>query len=66
MFYRFWEPPGMVEWVGLTFPDKLLQEKSKSLFCKQAEQRKSRPPPAFCISEYQRTCLLYTSPSPRD
>jgi|GEM_PF-1386998 len=55
MLYRFWEPPGMVEWVGMTFPDKLLQEKSKSLFCKRAEQRKSRPPPAVYITEYQRT-----------
>lgn len=55
MFYRFWEPPGMVEWVGMTFPDKLVQEKSKSLFWKQVEQRKSRPPPAVYTSEYQRT-----------
>ena len=55
MFYRFWEPPGMVEWVSVTFSDKLIQEKSKSLFWMRAEQRKSRPPPVFCVSEYQRT-----------
>lgn len=54
MFYRFWEPPGMVEWVSVTFPDKLVQEKSKSLFWKRAEQRKSRPPPTIYPSEYQR------------
>lgn len=55
MFYRFWEPLGIVEWVGITFPDKLIQETSKSLFCKRAGQRKSRPPPAVYITEYQRT-----------
>lgn len=55
MLYRFWESPDMVEWVGITFPDKLIQEKSKRLFCKRAGQRKSRPPPAVYITEYQRT-----------
>lgn len=55
MFYRFWEPPGMVEWVGITFPDKLIQEKFKSLFWKREEPRKSRPPPAIYITEYQIT-----------
>ena len=55
MFYRFWEPAGMVEWVSVTFSDKLIQEKSKSLSWKQSGQRKSRPPPAVYTSEYQRT-----------
>lgn len=55
MLYRFWEPPGIVEWVGITFSDKPVQVKSKSLFCRRAEQRKSRPPPAVYTSEYQRT-----------